>query len=223
MKTLLNLTFLLAFCTFVSAQKTDSLKSKSSLRLFENKLGGLQKFEAPKAPISGFGSFNLDPKPENIFPFKLPELSISPKKEINMMYAEEFADNGARFDKSLNKSEGNTRPGFKSDQYLGDFKTTAKRVVIICRDFGEIDGDRVRLLMNDIVIEDNIHLVAKYYAVELDLDEGFNRIDFQALNQGYAGPNTAEFKVLDEQGKVLSANQWNLTTGIKATLIIIRQ
>jgi len=43
------------------------------------------------------------------------------------------------------------------------------------------------------------------------------------LNQGESGPNTAEFQILDEHGNVISSNQWNLATGVKATIILIKE
>ena len=43
------------------------------------------------------------------------------------------------------------------------------------------------------------------------------------LNQGYSGPNTAEFKIYDDKGELISANQWNLATGFKATIIIVKE
>ena len=55
------------------------------------------------------------------------------------------------------------------------------------------------------------------------IPKGFNKIDFEALNQGTAGPNTAEFRVYDDQGLLVSANQWNLATGFKATIIIVKE
>ena len=54
------------------------------------------------------------------------------------------------------------------------------------------------------------------------LKEGFNKIDFIALNQGESGPNTAELRIYDDNDVLLSANQWNLATGAKATLIIVK-
>lgn len=210
---------------FFCMAQIDTLKSSKKTTLFENKLGPKSNFELPPLPKNNFGKPNLVPNSNsgNPFPFKLPQLSVMPPKDNNTMFKETFANNGERFEKALNKKDKPVGPGYKSDQYLGDFKTTAKRITIVCRDYEFVDGDRVRVLWNDEVIENNIHLIQQYQAIEIDLDEGFNRIDFEALNQGSSGPNTAEFKVFDEQGKLLSANQWNLTTGIKATLIVIRQ
>ena len=48
------------------------------------------------------------------------------------------------------------------------------------------------------------------------------RVDFEAINQGESGPNTAEFQVYDDKGQLISANQWNLATGFKASIILIK-
>ena len=52
---------------------------------------------------------------------------------------------------------------------------------------------------------------------------GFNKIDFIALNQGSSGPNTAEVRVYNENGDLVSANQWNLATGVRATYILVKE
>ena len=57
---------------------------------------------------------------------------------------------------------------------------------------------------------------------KLDLKNGFNVVDFVALNQGTSGPNTAEIIVYDDQGKLVGTNRWNLATGVKATYIIYK-
>jgi hypothetical protein len=38
-----------------------------------------------------------------------------------------------------------------------------------------------------------------------------NRIDFEALNEGFAAPNTAELHVY--KGRVIASSQWNIGTG----------
>ena len=110
----------------------------------------------------------------------------------------------------------------KGDQYLGDIKTDAEYIELLFRDFGTVDGDRVRVFLNDEVIVPNIALSGGYYGMIVDLKPGFNKIDFQALNMGELGPNTADLKVIDDDGTVLSSNQWNLSTGYKATIIIVK-
>ncbi|TAI47970.1 hypothetical protein [Flagellimonas allohymeniacidonis] len=109
------------------------------------------------------------------------------------------------------------------DQYLGDVKTNAKFVGIVCRDHEYVDGDRVKIYLNGVVIEPNILLTGSFKGVNIDLVQGFNRLDFEALNQGTSGPNTAQVVITDEQGQVIHNNRWNLSTGSKASLIVVKE
>ena len=111
---------------------------------------------------------------------------------------------------------------FQKNQYLGDYKSNGKYVTIRCRDHQYVDGDKVRVFINDEVIESEIYLVSKFKEFNIEIKQGFNKIDFQALNQGSSGPNTAEFSVHDENGIPLAHNIWNLATGYKATLIVVK-
>ena len=49
------------------------------------------------------------------------------------------------------------------------------------------------------------------------------KVDFEALNQGFSGPNTAQFMIFDDKGSLISSNQWKLGTGFKATIIIVKE
>ena len=110
----------------------------------------------------------------------------------------------------------------KIDQDLGSFRTDSKSIKIICRDFQYPDGDRVSIYVNNIPVVQNIILKQSYQAFTIPLDLGVNRISFVALNQGTSGPNTAAFKVYNDSGSLISANEWNLATGAKATLLIAK-
>lgn len=110
----------------------------------------------------------------------------------------------------------------KIDQDLGSFRISTKSVTIICRDFQYPDGDRVTIYVNDVPVVHNITLRRAYQKFVLPMNTGINRIVFKALNQGTHGPNTAGFKVLDDKENLVSANEWNLATGAKATLLIVK-
>lgn len=109
------------------------------------------------------------------------------------------------------------------DMYLGDIKTSAKFVGVVCRDHEFVDGDRVRIFVNGKVAEHNILLTGAYKGVNLELEKGFNRLDFEALNQGSTGPNTAQVDVYDDKGQLIYSNKWLLSTGSKASLIIVKE
>ena len=121
------------------------------------------------------------------------------------------------------KGEDVTHKKLESNFSLGTVKSTTKTVKIECRDFGLVDGDRIQIFLNNSVVSTNIGLKGNYFVVYLNLEEGYNRIDFQALNQGYVGPNTAEMTVYDADGNIISAKEWHLATGETATLGIIKK
>ncbi|KYG72200.1 hypothetical protein MB14_09160 [Roseivirga ehrenbergii] len=108
------------------------------------------------------------------------------------------------------------------DQYLGHKTVTTKYIRVRCRDHGDIDGDRVEILHNGKVIESNYTLSASFSTFNVELTEGINRISFRALNQGSLGNNTAQFRIEDQNDNLLYNNEWNITTGYKGTLLIIK-
>tara|TARA_R110002049_G_scaffold302496_2_gene495435 strand:+ start:567 stop:1199 length:633 start_codon:yes stop_codon:yes gene_type:complete len=112
---------------------------------------------------------------------------------------------------------------FYGDQYLGDVKSNGKFVGIVCRDHEYVDGDRVKIYANGEVVEYNMMLDASFKGINLTLKKGFNQIDFEALNQGTSGPNTAQVNVYDEDGKLISSKKWLLSTGSKATIIVVKE
>ena len=94
-----------------------------------------------------------------------------------------------------------------------------KIIKIACRDHEYPDGDRVQIMLNGYIVKSNLLLTSNYRRVEVVLADGKNTVDIIALNQGESGPNTAEFVVYDDKGKVISSKEWNLLTGVKATII----
>lgn len=105
---------------------------------------------------------------------------------------------------------------------LGTVSTKSKKVTVECRDHSYVDGDRVRIFVNNKPVENNVGLKGYFFTVDIILNEGYNRIDFKALNQGLSGPNTAEFRLYDQNGNLLSSKQWGLLTGETATLGVIK-
>ncbi len=119
--------------------------------------------------------------------------------------------------------EGSQNKSIKADYYLGNLETQSKYIIIKCRDHEYVDGDRIRLMLNNSIIHPNISLSSVFYVIDIDLDEGYNNIDFIALNEGDSSPNTAQLLVLDENGAVLSNKKWLLYTGYKAQLVVYKK
>ena len=158
----------------------------------------------------------------------LKRFSLTKKNETSKSILEtnsDFKNPGDEIKKKLNRQQDDVEidPKFKQNQFLGEFKTDTKYIKIVCRDHQYPDGDRVRVLVNDKIMINSILLQSVATEYYLDLSEGFNKIDFLALNQGESGPNTAAFTVYDENGVLITTNEWNLLTGVKATIIVFKQ
>ena len=124
----------------------------------------------------------------------------------------------------LYKKESNI-PGvfYRRNQFLGSFKTKTFTSTIRYRDAAFVDGDKIKVYLNDKVIEPEVALDGAFQGFKITLVDGVNKIDFEALNEGFASPNTAEFQVYDDKGIVISASQWNVGTGYKATIILVKE
>lgn len=158
----------------------------------------------------------------------LKRFSLTKKNETSKSILEknsDFKNPGDEIKKKLNRQQDDVEidPKFKQNQFLGEFKTDTKYIKIVCRDHQYPDGDRVRVLVNDKIMINSILLQSVATEYYLNLSEGFNKIDFLALNQGESGPNTAAFTVYDENGVLITTNEWNLLTGVKATIIVFKQ
>ncbi len=146
-------------------------------------------------------------------------------RNIQMLPEKELRQAGYDMDidpKVGEREKGNSKKHY-GDMYMGDVKTTSKFIGIVCRDHEYVDGDRVKIYANDEVIDPNILLTGSFKGVNLTLDKGFNRLDFEALNQGTSGPNTAQVDVYDDKGKLIYSNKWLLSTGSKASLIVVQE
>lgn len=126
-------------------------------------------------------------------------------------------------DTNIAVSERNNSQLPAGDMYLGDFKTRDSIVGIAFRDHGEIDGDRIMIVVNDEIVSYNTLLSGSYKTLQIKLKEGFNSVEFRALNQGYAGLNTAQLVALNKENEILMGNNWFLSTGSKANMMIYKE
>ena len=167
---------------------------------------------------------SIDNKNDNY----LKKYSILNKKQPTRSILEpknDFKNPGDEIKDKLNKkiADKPIDDSFRSDQFLGQFDVKSKYLKIVCRDHEYPDGDRVRILVNDKVVIPEILLESASKEYYIDLSNGFNKVEFEALNQGTSGPNTAAFRVYDDRGNIVTSNEWNLTTGVKAKIIVLKK
>jgi len=112
---------------------------------------------------------------------------------------------------------------YRQNQFLGSFKTQSMTAKIRYRDAAYLDGDKVKVYVNDKVVVPEVVLDGDFKGFEIKLEKGINRLDIEALNEGFASPNTAQFEVYDDKGVAVMNDQWNVGTGYKASIIIIKE
>ncbi len=111
---------------------------------------------------------------------------------------------------------------FDRDQMLGEVLTGSEYVNVKYRDHEYVDGDLIRVYVNGDIVQSRVFLNGSFGGFNLTLEPGVNRIEFEALNQGTSGPNTAELHVYDDKGRIISAKEWNLLTGRRAIITVVK-
>ncbi|WP_323788957.1 hypothetical protein [Psychroserpens sp.] len=162
---------------------------------------------------------------ENIsgIPVKIRELKPQ-KKEFSMFDDNNLRNPGEIYEKRYNAKleEQGLKIKTMSDMFLGDVRINSEFANIRCRDHEFPDGDLVQVIVNDEIFIPSLLLTANYKSFNIPLKEGINTVVFMALNQGESGPNTAEFLVYDDNEVLVSSKRWNLLTGVKAKILVIK-
>lgn len=156
--------------------------------------------------------------PKEAAPKENPPTIVEKPKTLDVNPDELFAN------RNLYKQESNVEGiYYRRNQFLGNINTTAVYSTIMYRDAAFVDGDKVKVYLNDQVLEPEVSLTSDFKSVKINLVKGVNKIDIEALNEGFASPNTAEFKVYDDKGEVISSSEWNVGTGYKAVIVLIKE
>lgn len=168
-------------------------------------------------PIDSKNSEIKEPLPPTDTP--PPNLDLPKEPTVLKINPDDLYKNNA-----LYKPEANVEGIFyRRNEYLGAYVTNSSISTVRYRDAAFVDGDKIRVYLNDKVIKTEVSLDSEFQGFKIDLVKGINKIDFEALNEGSASPNTAEFQVFDDKGAVIKASQWNVGTGYKATIIIYKE
>lgn len=163
--------------------------------------------------------------------FKFPsKVYDEPKQESQGIANQSKSDLnvGKAYADKMNKSLRGAKEGsadskaFRKHQYFGDFETESETIALEYRDFGEVDADRVRVWVDGKLIVELVELSGFEKKLFIGLEEGINHIEIEAVNEGALSPNTGEFGFYDENGKIITKDQWGLATGFKAKFNIVR-
>ena len=212
-----NILFLFIFLFINSFAQETAIKSLKIKSLDTNNVN-MQTFNLNR--ITPKGLTNKESK--NFFDYNLDfDINLN-KQEVDITGKTDLVTPTWKIRQTFNEGSVN-KSKFSKDFYLGDLEADSDYIIIKCRDHEYVDGDKIRLMLNGSVIHPNITLSSVFYVVDVDLDDGYNNIDFIALNEGESSPNTAQLIVLDEYGKQLSNKKWLITTGYKAKLVVFKK
>jgi hypothetical protein len=199
---------------------------------------GFSQFELPKktitiAPVSNPKGANSPTTSKSIsYPSifdkkdKLGEnVSLLKKKseeEKSIFEKEQFASPAKEYTDKMNKqvTDGKIYDYYKEDYLLATYKCSTTIAKFALKDFGEPDGDVVRIWLNDEIVINAITLENGYREIQLNLRNGQNLLVIEALNEGMVSPNTAQFSIFNDKGEIIGNNLSGLLTNVKATIII---
>jgi hypothetical protein len=195
-----------------------------------NRTLGLPSTVSPPSGFSGKSSIIIPPSEKPLNPkYRTGAhnyLSDQPK-DLGFIQNNNFVNPGEKIKNEINaknkEEEYIDMSIFRRNQDFGEYRLKGDKVHVKCRDHMFVDGDIIRIKLNDKVLKEQIMLASSFFSFDIPLQDGFNKIDFEAVNQGSSGPNTAEFHVYDDRGILISADRWDLATGFKASVIIIKE
>ena len=149
-------------------------------------------------------------------------LNKKPEAEKSIFEKEQFASPAKGYTDKMNKqiTDGNLYDYYKKDYLLANYKCSTATAKFALKDFGEPDGDVVRIWLNGDVVIDAITLESSYREIKLNLREGENILVIEALNEGMVSPNTTQFSIFNDKGEIIGNNLAGLLTNVKATIII---
>lgn len=219
--------FLLLFSTqiFVFGQKDNGNKSIAFPKI-ENNLEIKPVLTSPKR--DGY-SIN---EPFNPALFKVPTKKYGAlKMEKPIVITPEISDlkPGRNFEKKLNKSFKNIESDyvdgkiFRRDMFFGQYITKSPTLTINYRDYGNVDGDQIKIVLNNNVVFNIDNIEYDFKKQEIKLVEGLNYLEIIALNEGLYLPNTGQFKIDEINGKSLIEDYWYVGTGFKAIFVILKE
>ncbi len=112
---------------------------------------------------------------------------------------------------------------FFGDIDLGSFDTNAKYLYIILRDSAAIDRDEVKVILNDKTIFRRIMLTGQFVDYKIALNEGFNKVEIEAISSGTSEPVTCHMVIVDSLEQKLLDKNFNVAVGFKAKLIVVKK
>ncbi len=121
----------------------------------------------------------------------------------------------------LKNIEGGAKLIF-TDQNLGEINTQSDYLDIYYRDHGQIDGDIIKINVDEQPFVSKVVLSQGNKSVRLYLKPGFTKIDLYSVFDGRLYPNTVEWVIKDDQKRKVADNVLSVSKGFKGTIVVIK-
>ena len=176
-------------------------------------------------------------KPDAVMPLGS-KYQIGETKSFSMEQTNDFINPGDRVRDKLNESISKSliANGLKEDDsYIrktdvdfGVIRTKSNYLIVRIRDYGAIDGDLVKASViydyKPTVLTNSLLLGPGFDDIRVNLNDGLNYLELEALNRGNLGGNTGNFEIYDQEGKMLISNYWdNIDKGVKSKFTFIKE
>jgi hypothetical protein len=170
--------------------------------------------------------------------FQSTNFKIGDPDPISMFQTNDFINPGDEVRDKMNRNVEKTllNNGLKEDtSYLnqkdldfGIIRTKSKSLLIRVRDYGAIDGDLIKATVihnyKSTVLANNLYLNTNFKNIKIELQEGLNYLELEALNRGSLGGNTGAFYIYDTEGNLLLSDLWNnFDEGVKSKFTFIKE
>lgn len=193
----------------------------------------LPKIDVPKIVVPNVvketNIYGTKPKPNDSF-----EIGAS-QKYFSMIKTNNFEHTiGEVYQSKMTKdlSKRLVREGLKEDDRLlikidvnfGEIKTKSKYLVVKYRDYIVVDSDKIKATLNNKQVGGIMELFGSNKEFTLNLAEGINTFELEAVSKGDSGGNTCEFHIFDDKGNEIRSDYWdNWDTGVKGTFVITKE
>lgn len=200
----------------VSVETTPTLQPNSAF-----------SFEIPDIELPKVGSL-LSPKAQNGLSFKsnldLEYFGKEKPKEIDFKNERETPRYLSTNERILQYIEGGEYvPHFPNFDF-GNFETESNTVILnFGDDGGVLDGDTIRIIVNDVILINKKVLSRALEHQEIKLELGFNKIEVEAIDEGTSKPMSMYLSIRDGFNVLFREKSYLLSIGSKAKIVIVRK
>lgn len=172
-------------------------------------------------------SMSLSPKAKNGFQYKstldLEHFGRRKPKSVAINAENSVKRYPSQNEKILNKiKEGGFVKHFP-DIDLGSFQTNSDKAYIRFRDSGRaVDGDAIRIVLNNKIVVNEIVLTRFLEVYEINLVDGFNRIEIETVSEGTLKPNTMHLIIQDGNLVLFRDKDYSLSRGSSSNILIFK-